>query len=862
MIPVKLQMYNFLSYGEEAPALDFTQFSIACLSGKNGQGKSALLDALTWAIWGEGRKTSQERKADSGLLKIGENQMWVDLTIDLEGERYRIIRKFSKMKNRNHSELELQVFDEDKSTFISLSSPSIRQTQQRIDHLLRMDYNTFINSAFILQGRVDEFTRKSARERKQILSEVLGLSQYEKLSELARQHSRGLENEIIVLDNRMGQIHQEIAQKTSFQDELQAIQREEENQNVMIKETKENMQELKERRSWLIYQQEKGKELATHIDSDKKELKEYEKRKIKLEQNIHDYQSVLSREKKILADYNQYQVIYRENQHMFRLMQEYREMEKVKRETKTLIEKEKNHLILLLEQKKQQYYELLEKTGHLLKQQKEAQKFELKIREFDALSERQEQIQLKGNQLNVKIETNKGQIERLKNENYKNQEKIDLLSQGQQEHCPLCQSPLDEQKKERIRLKIKQGLRKNNQEIKFLLEETTGLTNEKIILQQSWKKIRDELMTRDKIQNELNTLYLKINEGKKAYQQLKNIEEVKKGLKYQISQKQFAQSERNQLIEIENKLQKQGYNDQKYVEINRKLEHLKDAPVQKEKLFEAQKTLINLQIEQTETDHQLESRKAKILRVEQDYKKTIQNAAELPALETKIKAQQRLLDQLQQKYNQLFQKRGVCQEKLNKIKEYQKEEQKIKKQKNKQLYKKEIFEKLTTAFGKNGIQSMIIENAIPELEEEANAILSQLSNERTTINLESLKDLKSGGVKETLDIQIHDEMGIRPYELYSGGEAFRIDFAIRIALSKLLTHRAGARLRTLVIDEGFGTQDEDGLQKLIQAIHTIQNDFDKILVITHLTLLKDAFPVRIEVWKDSLLGSQFELIHL
>ena len=157
---------------------------------------------------------------------------------------------------------------------------------------------------------------------------------------------------------------------------------------------------------------------------------------------------------------------------------------------------------------------------------------------------------------------------------------------------------------------------------------------------------------------------------------------------------------------------------------------------------------------------------------------------------------------------------------------------------------------------------MIIENAIPELEEEANAILARLTDERTMISLESWKDLKSGGVKETLDIKIHDEMGIRPYELYSGGETFRIDFAIRIALSKLLTYRAGARLRTLVIDEGFGTQDEDGLQKLIQAIHSIQNDFDKILVITHLSLLKDAFPVRIEVWKDPALGSQFELVHL
>jgi DNA repair exonuclease SbcCD ATPase subunit len=56
------------------------------------------------------------------------------------------------------------------------------------------------------------------------------------------------------------------------------------------------------------------------------------------------------------------------------------------------------------------------------------------------------------------------------------------------------------------------------------------------------------------------------------------------------------------------------------------------------------------------------------------------------------------------------------------------------------------------------------------------------------------------------------------YEMFSGGEAFRINFAIRIALSKLLARRAGAPLPTLVIDEGFGTQDNLGLEKIKRSI--------------------------------------------
>jgi exonuclease SbcC len=87
--------------------------------------------------------------------------------------------------------------------------------------------------------------------------------------------------------------------------------------------------------------------------------------------------------------------------------------------------------------------------------------------------------------------------------------------------------------------------------------------------------------------------------------------------------------------------------------------------------------------------------------------------------------------------------------------------------------------------------------------------------------------------------------------MFSGGEAFRVNFAIRLALSEVLAQRAGARLQTLVIDEGFGSQDTQGRQRLIEAINLVRHDFAKILVITHIDELKDAFPSRIEVEKTA-----------
>jgi exonuclease SbcC len=172
------------------------------------------------------------------------------------------------------------------------------------------------------------------------------------------------------------------------------------------------------------------------------------------------------------------------------------------------------------------------------------------------------------------------------------------------------------------------------------------------------------------------------------------------------------------------------------------------------------------------------------------------------------------------------------------------------------------FKMLEKAFSKDGIPSLLIEQALPEIESHANEILDRLSSGTMSVHFETqrqYRDRNREDRKETLDILIRDAMGEREYELFSGGEAFRINFAIRLALSRVLSHRAGARLQTLVIDEGFGSQDADGRQRLIEAINLVRGDFAKILVITHLEELKDAFPARIEVIKANT-GSKVSVV--
>ena len=153
---------------------------------------------------------------------------------------------------------------------------------------------------------------------------------------------------------------------------------------------------------------------------------------------------------------------------------------------------------------------------------------------------------------------------------------------------------------------------------------------------------------------------------------------------------------------------------------------------------------------------------------------------------------------------------------------------------------------------------MLIETVVPRLEDETNLLLGRMTDNRMNVKFETQRDRASGNgdPRETLDIIVSDELGPRSYEMFSGGEAFRVNLAMRIALSKVLAQRMGAPLPTLFIDEGFGTQDSIGRERILDVISAIGNDFEKVLVITHLDDLKEAFPVSIEVLKD-VNGSTF-----
>ena len=164
---------------------------------------------------------------------------------------------------------------------------------------------------------------------------------------------------------------------------------------------------------------------------------------------------------------------------------------------------------------------------------------------------------------------------------------------------------------------------------------------------------------------------------------------------------------------------------------------------------------------------------------------------------------------------------------------------------------RESYEKLQIAFGKKGIQAHIIDSIIPEIQITTNDILEGLET-KIRLSIDSQKELKKGGKAETLDINILTEFGERPYTNYSGGEKTFIDFALRIALSVILSRRSNCQIQTLILDEVFGELDMENKRIISRALTYVANKFNfkKILIISHAEELQDSFNNVIQVVFD------------
>ena len=1013
MIPIQLTLKNFFSYREAS--LDFRGLHTACICGANGAGKSSLLEAITWAIWGESRAASEDDVINAGALEVR-----VDFVFQYNQQTYRVIR--TRQKGGSGS-LEFQI-ETSNNNFRSLTGKGVRATQQLVTGHLKLDYDTFINSAYLRQGRADEFMLRRPNERKQILADLLKLDQYEVLAEQAKDSSRQFKAKAEQLDLSLQSIQTQLQQKEAIALQQNEIETQLQQLQQVQEVDRQQLQQLQslhhQRQTWqqqLTLQRQQYQNLTQDCDRLQQEITTTQRQQQQLE-------SLLAQEAQITAGYTEYLNLQAAEEALVGKFQAYQDAQQQQQQLQQQLTEKINQINLqirqqqakleALSQQEAEIKETLNKSGEITAALEQLQQSRTRLAQLDKLqlnvspllqrranlqteinraqarltakleeinssvsqlsnqSARQPQLQSRVVQVDTEIQQlekkrvyqqrvqEKGQErrnfqERLQENQRTYERQIAELTQKLEmlktpdASCPLCDRPLDEHHWNHVVEKTKTQQQEAEHQFWVIREQLAVCERELQVLRQEYAQLSQELTAYEVLREQRGELAAQLQASSEVQVRLQQIATDKEKLERSLTIGNYAVDLQEELQELDEYLQELQYDEKTHAlargEVERwrwaeiKQAQLKDA-VRRQGLLDAQKPellgkIANLEtsLAELQTNSELAQKIADVERylAELNYERSHHNsllASLRQAQSWQLRYQE--LNQAKQQYpevgdritllNQSLQERLANQEGINhqieamvnqlaqmpattgnirsleqqiQLRRHQLDDylshlgrlqhqsiqienlqtQYEQQQEQLQEFKRQfrIYDELSKAFGKNGIQALMIENVLPQLEAETNNILSRLSGNQLHVQFVTQKagkstrsrsakaSVKNAKLIDTLDILIADASGTRPYETYSGGEAFRINFAIRLALARMLAQRSGTALQLLIVDEGFGTQDQEGCDRLIAAINAIASDFACILTVTHMPQFKEAFQTRIEVRKTNN-GSQLSLL--
>ncbi len=1056
MIPYRLRLQNFLSY--QAAVLDFQGLHTACICGANGAGKSSLLEAMTWALWGQSRVAVED-----DVIHLGASEVQVDFIFRSQGQLYRVLRS----RHRNQaSQLEFQVarsgqpldritlsvpspspasapalnqtvsqaLDLTTLDFRSLTAKGVRATQQLIVQTLKLDYETFISSAYLRQGRADEFMLKRPSERKQVLADLLKLDQYDGLAEKAKDQARTYRAQALALEQSLGHNLSQLQQRDRVETELASL-------NASLDALQAEQQHDRDRLSQLQQQQQQHHRWEQELQLQQQEHQRLEamgdrlgQEQNSLEQQQVEHNKLLGAREAIEAGFRQWQDLQAMDAELLQVAEQHQQLkaqyaaQQQERERERFeLQRQQERIATqqqTLEHQAEELKPILARETEISQALEQLQQAREQLRQFDRLEalvsplllrhqDVESQLKQTHTQLATRLETLQGQQQSLQSqqgwlphfqaEYESTTRQVDYLAQRQvyQEQvldkglerrsfldrlkahlldyqaqlmtierkvaqiassppqssspkssrskssgskssrssgsdsaslhrCPQCDRPMDEKHRAFALAQYEQERQNMIDQITVVADQISVSKKEIAVLRQEYRAISRELKGYAGFLQRKGQLRQQLAASIEMGQQQQSMGAEIEKLQAQLTQQQYEPELQREYQQLQQTLAELDYDDRNHAIARGEVERWRWAHIKQSELRQAQQRRAKLDQQRPQLQDQyqalqtqLEQLTTQINREQETYQQALQaldydpdahqdlrrsltqaqtwqlqyqsleqvleqrprlekhvtELAErrkahhqaqsdnqqqlqvlaqcleqstdpsdvLQALETQIQnrrqrldcylAEQGRLQQQQQHLNTLHQQYAQQQQQLQQY-----------------HYQQRVHRELAQAFGKNGIQALMIENVLPQLERETNQILSRLSNHQLHVQFITQKAKRKRSSRadhliDTLDIRIADAKGTRPYETYSGGEAFRVNFSIRLALARLLAQRSGTALQLLIVDEGFGTQDAEGCDRLIAAINAIAPDFARILTITHMPQFKEAFQARIEVSK-------------
>ena len=259
MRPVKLQIEGFTAY-RTLNTIDFDGAQLLVFSGPNGAGKSSLLDAMIFALFGNIPRMKGKQIRE--FISQGKDKFKILFQFSLNDKMYRVERSYFL---KGTPLVRLQV--EENGNWKTISD-KVKETDEMIAGLLQLGYDAFIKSVILPQNLFDQFLKGDKEKRREVLTEILNLELFEKISKLAGEKSAAFKLQIQQKEENLREISQVVSpeQQSFLQQQLGICQKQKEDLSLKRSELDRKKQELLDLGKWFEEKERLEREKSAFLE--------------------------------------------------------------------------------------------------------------------------------------------------------------------------------------------------------------------------------------------------------------------------------------------------------------------------------------------------------------------------------------------------------------------------------------------------------------------------------------------------------------------------------------------------------------------------------------------------------------------